>query len=125
MTRSFIIHDVSWMNIGTIYQDRGEPKKALECYEGLLLYLPTYTRAWVEKAKMHFWLDDYLNSHDSLMTAHNLDPDYYDAWVLHGQLYEHLMQLKEALECYNQALRISDEDIQIRARKRILMNKLK
>lgn len=94
---------------GQLLLNRGEPEKALECFEQALALDPKHAEALIKKAgaleKLNR-LEEALACYDDAITA---DGSMTIAYLHKGGLFNRMSRYEDALQCYEQALHTHDK----------------
>ena len=103
-------------NYAEAYYGRGQVRYFLDNHRGAILdfneairLTPSYAEAYYGRARAHRYAKAYKASSNDFMTARRLKPDYAkqpDMWFEFGQLLLDVGENKNALDHFNEALRL-------------------
>lgn len=98
-------------NLGLIYQENGQPEKAIQSYESIIKIEPDNKLAYYNIGYVNLvYLNKYSEGVSSFTKALALDSNYIDAWYNRGYCYELLKDKQEARSDYEQVLKLKVND---------------
>ncbi|KAI6175560.1 RNA polymerase-associated protein CTR9-like protein [Aphelenchoides bicaudatus] len=81
-------------------------KEAEQIYKGILKIRPNYSDATMRLASMAYIRGDTENAINFCKQLNESDPNNFDAWILHGNIYYDLNQLNHAQKKYEQVQKL-------------------
>ena len=99
-------------NLGLLYQDNGQPEKAILSYKEIIKLDSNNKLAFYNIGYVNLvYLNKYSEGAESFTKAIELDPNYIDAWYNRGLCYELLKDKQKATNDYQQILKLKVNDL--------------
>jgi tetratricopeptide (TPR) repeat protein len=98
-------------NLGLLYQEHGQPEKAIQSYEAINKLNPYNKLAFYNIGYVNLvYLNDYAKAVTYFTKALNLDPKYTDAFYNRGYCYELMKETDNARNDYQEILKLKVND---------------
>lgn len=105
----------AYNNLGVIYLDKGDFKKAEELLKKAIVISPDFQEARLNLARFYYLKEDYSRAIGLARGVLEANPSNFMAYNWLGTFYFKTRQLDLALDCYKEAVRLNPRLIPLRA----------
>ncbi len=93
----------SWFSVGYLLLSKGDFKGAMDAYDKALRLHPSYAKAYNNRGKSKFFLNQYDEALVDYDEALRLDPDHANAYYNRGEAKDQLQRIDEARQDFEKA----------------------
>ena len=94
---------------GKAINDNAPVYTAIEHYSRAIELYPDFIEAYLARAQVYFWIDDFDKAIKDYTSVIEIDPDYASAYVGHGQAYSNKGCYARAIDDFSRAIEIDPD----------------